>query len=106
MNYRLMHLDLMEQLDQTEERVRQEIWEYQEHLVRLAFLEFLVIQDLLDHNPIFSHSLIKFRRPKGVKKGLRLIHFHSCKLKLARLGQEGHQVGVNITEQKSSSKCC
>ena len=98
MSYRLMHLDPMEQLDQTEERVRQEIWEYQEHLVRLAFLEFLVIQDLLDHSPIFSHSLIKFRRPKVEKKGLLLIHFHSCKLELARLDQEGHQVGVNITE--------
>ena len=79
---KLMHLDQVETGEEEDEQVSLGVWALRVHLEILASLEFLEIQDLLDHNRMYNRLLIKFNHPKGVKKDPRLIHFRSCRLKL------------------------
>ena len=83
-----MHLGQVETGEEEDDQVSLELWDLRAHLEILASLEFLEIQDLLGHNRMYSHLLIKFNHPKGVKKDPHQIHFRSCRLKLGLWGQE------------------
>ena len=89
---KLMHLDQVETGEEEDEQVSLGVWALRVHLEILASLEFLEIQDLLDHNRMYNRLLIKFNPPKGVKKDPRQIHFRSCRLKLDPWGREVLQV--------------
>ena len=83
-----MHLGQVETGEEEDEQVSLGLWDLRAHLEILASPEFLEIQDLLDHNRMYSRLLIKFNHPKGVKKDPRQIRFRSCRLKLGLWGQE------------------
>ena len=99
---KLMHLGQVETGEAEDEQVSLGVWDLRVHLEILASLEFLEIQDLLDHNRMYSRLLIKFNPPKGVKKDPRLIHFRSCRLKLGLWGQEVLRVCKTTSSTKST----
>jgi hypothetical protein len=98
---KLMHLDQVETGEEEDGEVLLGVWDLRAHLEIPAFLEFLGIQDLLDPNLTCSRFLIKFKHPKGVKKGPLLTHFRTCRLKLGLWGREvlrewGAHLGLRV----------
>ena len=94
---RLMHLDQVVIEEGEAVQVLRDQWALQVHLVIQAHPVFLETLDLLDLNRIYNHSLIKFKRLKVDKKGLRRILSLTCKLKLGLWVQEDLQVSISYS---------
>ena len=99
-NHLMNYLEKSMPLDQVgigeleDDLVLQDQWAHLVLPVIQAHLVSLETLDLLDPNPIYSPSLIKFKRLRVGKKDLRLILSLTCKLKLDLWDREDLQVSI------------